>query len=88
MMKKILSILLVTVFCVSVLSGCNVGLSGDLKGAHVFMFKMTGGSFCFMFFFLLNYDAKIGIFSICGIKFSVKYGKTGFWTGEQLNPIR
>ena len=45
MMKKILSIILVTVFCVSVLSGCNVGLSGDLKGAHVFMFKMTGGSF-------------------------------------------
>lgn len=45
MKKKIVCIILAVILCIIPLSGCNVGVSGTLKGAHIFMFKMTGNAF-------------------------------------------
>ena len=45
MKKKTLCLLLAVVLCLAPLSGCNAGFSGTVKGAHIFMFKMTGNAF-------------------------------------------
>lgn len=45
MLKRFIS-LVVTISVMSAsLSGCNIGVSGELKGADVFMFKTTGSAF-------------------------------------------
>jgi len=45
MKKKMIAAMLTVILFVIPLSACNVGVSGTLKGAHVFMFKMTGNAF-------------------------------------------
>ncbi len=45
MKKRIICIILTVLLCILPISGCNAGVSGTLKGAHIFMFKMTGNAF-------------------------------------------
>ena len=45
MLKKSICVILSLIMCVSLLSACNIGSSGELKGAHIFMFKNTGNAF-------------------------------------------
>lgn len=45
MNKKIISLILAVVLFILPLSACNVGVSGEINGAHVFMFKTTGNAF-------------------------------------------
>jgi len=45
MKKKTIAVMLAVILLLVSLSSCNVGVSGTLKGAHVFMFKNTGNAF-------------------------------------------
>lgn len=44
MKKKIIAVIITVILFAVPLSACNVGVSGTHKGAHIFMFKMTGNA--------------------------------------------